>query len=56
MAPKAIDLERDRIVRVRATDAEWLQLRRLALDENKSVGELVTEAVRSHRVTRRAFQ
>lgn len=51
-----MDTRKDRVVRIIATDKEWLALRKIALDRSSEIRELVTMAVRTAPVTREAFK
>jgi hypothetical protein len=47
---------RDRVVRIFATDDQWKALRRLALDRDQEIRELVTAALQTSPLTKGVFK
>jgi len=50
------DTLRDRVVRVFATDDQWKALRKLALDRDQEIRELVTAALQTSPITKAVFK
>lgn len=49
------DKPRDRVVRIACTDAQWKAIRKLAVDREQDIRDVITAALESSPVTKKVF-